>query len=74
MAAIHKFAATEDADPPDDPPGTRSLVFSSLDFKGFITLPKKLVVLAEPIANSSIFVFPRITAPSLIKLFETVDS
>ena len=66
VAAKQSPAATEDADPPEDPPGTKSLSLF-FDFNGFITLPKKLVVLAEPIANSSIFVLPKRTAPEFHK-------
>ena len=72
VAAKHCPEATAAADPPDEPPGTRS--FWSSERIGFKTFPKKLVVLAEPIANSSIFVFPNIIAPFLHKFCDTVDS
>ena len=39
VAAKQSPAATEDADPPEDPPGTKSLSLF-FDFNGFITLPK----------------------------------
>ena len=39
-----------------------------------MTLPKKLVVLAEPMANSSMLVFPKSTAPESHRFLETVDS
>ena len=74
VAAKHKSAATAEAEPPDDPPGTNFLSISFFDFQGFTTLPKKLVVFAEPIANSSKLVFPNKTAPSSQRLLETVDS
>ena len=74
VAAKHKPLATADADPPDEPPGTSLLLSSDFGVSGFKTLPKKLVVLAEPIANSSIFVFPNITAPESQRFFDTVDS
>ena len=57
VAKEHKFAATAEADPPEEPPGTLS---GSI---GFNTFPKKLVSLEEPIANSSIFVLPKFTVP-----------
>src|SRR3989338_6015178 len=47
------FAATAAADPPDDPPGTRVASWGFL-----VTLNAEFSV-EEPIANSSIFVFPR---------------
>ena len=52
------LAATADALPPDEPPGT------SLRFHGFLQGPKKLVSLEDPIANSSILVLPRVNAPA----------
>ena len=65
-------AATEAAEPPDEPPGTvkLSLVF----FQGFLTSPKKLVSFDDPIANSSLFSFPKSIAPSFHKFCVTVDS
>ena len=62
------FAASAEADPPEDPPGT------NLSPKGFMTFPKKLVSLEDPIANSSQFNLPNKKAPSDHKLFVTVDS
>ena len=65
-------AATADAEPPDEPPGTR-LIFSAL-CHGFIAGPKALVSFADPMANSSQFNLPSITAPSPHKLDVTVLS
>src|SRR5438309_6888163 len=50
-------AATATADPPDDPPGTRSVRH------GFFTGPNAEFSFDEPIANSSRLVFPSMTAP-----------
>src|SRR3989475_8264997 len=50
-------AATATADPPEDPPGTRSVRH------GFFTGPNAEFSLDEPIANSSRLVFPSMTAP-----------
>ena len=61
-------AAKAEAEPPDDPPGTK---FSP---KGFLTFPKKLVSFEEPIANSSQLSFPSKKAPSFHRLLVTVDS
>src|ERR1041385_8202435 len=50
--------ATTAADPPLEPPGTRSRA------TGLRTGPKAEFSLDDPIANSSQFVFPIITAPA----------
>src|SRR6476646_8103005 len=50
--------ATATADPPELPPGTRSTSH------GFLTGPNADVSLDDPIANSSMLVFPTITAPA----------
>ena len=63
-----KLAARADADPPDEPPGTKSLSI------GLCTLPKKLVSLEDPIANSSQFNLPSKIAPSFQIFWVTVDS
>ena len=63
-----RLAAKAEAEPPDDPPGT------ILSPNGFVTFPKKLVSLDEPIANSSQFNLPSKKAPSNHNLFVTVDS
>ena len=62
------LAASAEADPPDDPPGTTFLP------TGLSTLPKKLVSFDEPIANSSQLSFPSKIAPSSHKCWVTVDS
>ena len=64
----HKPAATEAALPPELPPGT--LVIS----QGFKVGPNADVSVELPIANSSLFVFPIITAPEFKSLSVTVDS
>ena len=68
MVAGVRFAANADAEPPDEPPGT------NLSPNGFVTFPKKLVSLDEPIANSSQLSLPSKNEPSDHKLFVTVDS
>ena len=65
------FAATAAADPPEEPPGTNFFPCGDL---GFIVLPKKLVVVADPIANSSKFVLPKKTDPFFNNLSDTKDS
>src|SRR5690242_2137639 len=57
-AATAVPCATEAADPPLDPPGTRS------GSRGLRTGPYAEFSFDDPIANSSQFVFPRITAPA----------
>src|SRR5271156_5438016 len=73
VAARHRRADTAAAEPPDEPPGTRSLSLP-LAFQGLMTLPKWLVVLLEPIANSSRLVLPRHTAPASHMRAVTEDS
>ena len=51
-------AATAAADPPDEPPGTRSRS------QGLCTGPKAEFSLEEPMANSSQLVLPIGTAPA----------
>ena len=63
-----RLAAKAEAEPPDEPPGI------NLSPYGFITLPKKLVSLEDPIANSSQLSLPNKKAPSLHKFEVTVDS
>ena len=62
------FAAKAEAEPPDEPPGTK---LSSI---GLITFPKWLVSFDEPIANSSQFNFPSNIAPEFQRFWVTVDS
>src|SRR5260221_13136107 len=57
VAAGTSRAATAAAEPPEEPPGTR------LGSQGFRTGPKWLVSLDEPLANSSMLVFPSTTKP-----------
>src|SRR5687768_14806952 len=54
-------AATAAADPPDEPPGTRARSW------GLRVGPNAECSVEEPIANSSRFVFPMTTAPSLLR-------
>ena len=68
VAIVQRSAATAAAEPPEEPPGT---LFVS---QGFLTGPKKLVSLDEPIANSSILVLPSITTPASLNLPTTVAS
>ena len=57
-AAIARSAATAAADPPDDPPGTRSRS------QGLRTGWKAEFSFDDPIANSSMLALPRNTAPA----------
>src|SRR5450432_688550 len=66
-------AATAAAEPPDDPPGTRSVLEPSRRH-GLTTGPKHDVSLDEPMANSSLLSLPSITAPSRHSCEVTVDS
>src|SRR5215204_6424184 len=61
-------AATQAADPPDEPPGTR--VGSS----GFRVGPYAEFSVDDPIANSSMFVFAMTTAPASRRRSTTVAS
>src|SRR5687768_17119650 len=61
-------AATAAAEPPDDPPGTRS------GASGFRVGPYALFSVEEPIANSSMFVLPKGIAPASRRRFTTVAS
>ena len=60
MAAGARRAATQAAEPPEEPPGTRAVS------QGFFTGPKKLVSLEEPMANSSMLVLPRDGMPAAL--------
>src|SRR6266576_5169670 len=73
VAPMHNSAATADADPPDEPPGT-SVVLAPSRRHGLTTGPKHEVSFDEPIANSSLLSFPSITAPSRQSCEVTVDS
>src|SRR6195952_3879145 len=70
---MHNSAATAEAEPPDDPPGT-SVVLAPSRRHGFTTGPKHDVSFDEPIANSSLLSLPSITAPSRQSCEVTVDS
>ena len=61
-------AATAAALPPEDPPGVRDRSH------GFMVGPYALFSVDEPMANSSIFSLPTITAPACFSLRTTVAS
>ena len=73
VAARHRSAATALAEPPEEPPGVR-VALEPCARHGFATGPKALVSLDEPMANSSMFSLPSITAPSRHRWAVTVDS
>ena len=62
-AAAHSPAATAAQEPPEEPPGAR------LTSQGFFVGPKQEVSVVLPMANSSMLVFPRITAPASVSRF-----
>ena len=66
--AAAKPALTAAALPPLDPPGTRETS------RGFLVGPNAEFSVLEPIANSSRFVLPTITAPALRNFVTTVAS
>ena len=68
VAAGIRRAATAAAEPPDEPPGTR------LRSHGFFTGAYAEFSLPEPIANSSQFSLPSVTAPAVPKCATTVAS
>src|SRR6185503_3450723 len=61
-------AATVTAEPPLDPPGMRSSAH------GFRVTPNAEFSVDDPMANSSQFVLPTITAPAASRCFTTVAS
>ena len=63
-----KLAATAAAEPPEDPPGT---LLKSI---GFFVGPNAECSPEEPMANSSIFALPKITAPCCFNFSTTVAS
>ncbi len=73
VAPMHNSAATADAEPPDEPPGT-SVVLAPSRRHGLTTGPKHEVSFDEPIANSSLLSLPSMTAPSRQSCEVTVDS
>jgi hypothetical protein len=72
IAAVARCAATATAEPPDEPPGTRSL--PSAARQGLIAGPQWLVTVEDPMANSSRLALPSMTAPASRNLALTVDS
>src|SRR3954462_7991078 len=70
---MQSCAATADADPPEEPPGT-SCVLEPSRRHGLTTGPKQEVSFDEPIANSSLLSLPSSTAPSRHSCEVTVDS
>src|SRR5690606_1900623 len=68
IAPQHIDAAIAAADPPDDPPATRSVSHGLRDG------PLTLFSVDEPIANSSRFVLPRKTTPASSSLRTMVAS
>src|SRR5882724_12448623 len=70
---MHSNAATAEAEPPDEPPGT-SVVLEPSRRHGLTTAPKHEVSFDEPIANSSLLSLPSITAPSRHRFDVMVDS
>ena len=68
VAAGASNAATAAAEPPEEPPGTHSM------FQGLRTAPKYELSFDEPMANSSMFVLPRMTAPAALQRSITVAS
>ncbi len=73
VAPRHRSAATAAAEPPEEPPGVRLWLEPSAR-QGLDTGPWHEVSLDEPMANSSRFSLPSITAPSRHRLAVTVDS
>src|SRR3989344_1852406 len=67
-AAIAICAATAAAEPPDEPPGTRLVSW------GFFVGPKAEFSVEPPMANSSMLVRPKSTAPASFNLRITVAS
>jgi len=67
-APRHIPAATEAADPPLEPPGTR------LRSQGFLVGLNPEFSVDEPMANSSILSLPAVTAPAALSFSITVAS
>src|SRR6476659_5014593 len=59
---------TAEAEPPPDPPGTR------VGSHGFLLGPNAEFSVEEPIANSSVFVFPSSCKPAALQRAATVES
>src|SRR4029079_18989250 len=73
VAPMHSIAAPADAEPPEEPPGTKFVLAPSRRH-GLATGPKHEVSFEEPIANSSLLSLPSRTAPSRQSCEVTVDS
>src|SRR5580698_266451 len=73
VAPMHNSAATAEAEPPDEPPGT-NLVSSPSRRHGSTTEQKHDGSFDERIANSAVWSLPSITAPSRQNWEVTVDS
>src|SRR4029450_10258636 len=73
VAPMQSRAATAEAEPPDEPPGTSEVLDPSRRH-GLITGPKHEVSFDEPIANSSLLSLPSMTAPSRHRFEGTVGS
>ncbi len=73
VAARQMSAATAAAEPPEEPPGV-SCWLELVARQGLTTGPKAEVSLDEPMANSSMFSLPSITAPSRHRFEVTVES
>src|SRR5271155_5440276 len=73
VAPMHNNAATADAAPPEEPPGT-SVVLAPSRRHGLVTGPKHEVSFDEPMANSSLLSLPSMTAPSRQSWEVMVDS
>src|SRR3989344_1038497 len=67
-APAHISAATATAEPPEEPPGTLDVSW------GFFVRPYPEFSVEEPIANSSMFVRPIMTAPAFLSFFVTAES
>src|SRR3989338_476231 len=66
--AAHSPASPLATEPPLEPPGTRSMSH------GFFVTTNAEFSVDEPMANSSILFFPKITAPASLSFFMTVAS
>src|SRR5262249_16829275 len=73
VAPRHSCAATALADPPDEPPGVSGWFEPRLR-QGFTTRPNAQLSFDDPMANSSMFSLPSITAPSRHSWLVTVLS
>ena len=67
-AATHSSAATAAADPPDEPPGMREVSH------GLVVIWKAEFSVELPMANSSMLIRPKTTAPAAFSFSVTVAS